>query len=144
MKGYNHIRIRTFVLKIPFILVGIVIFHFVTLHQYGYNNPLGINSFVDKIIFNPYFYVKDLIGWVNFSIFFSIFDFCASNVLGHLDNYIPVNSCTTLFVCYNYIWKVARTWVAFEPMCFLASPLYKEEEHYLIPMHKIVLMTKHK
>jgi ubiquinol-cytochrome c reductase cytochrome b subunit len=54
------------------------------LHQCGSNNPLGINSFVDKINFYPYFYVKDLVGWVAFAIFFSIF-FYAPNVLGHPD-----------------------------------------------------------
>jgi quinol-cytochrome oxidoreductase complex cytochrome b subunit len=51
------------------------------LHQYGSNNPLGINSSVDKIVFYPYFYVKDLVGWVAFAIFFSIFVFYAPNVL---------------------------------------------------------------
>jgi hypothetical protein len=48
--------------------------------------------------------------------------------------------CTTFLVCYNYIRKVACTWVAFEPMCLLALPLYKEEENYLIPIRTIVLL----
>ncbi|KAH9538101.1 hypothetical protein CY35_16G087900 [Sphagnum magellanicum] len=33
----------------------------------------------------------DLVGWVAFAIFFSIFLFYAPNVLGHPDNYIPAN-----------------------------------------------------
>jgi ubiquinol-cytochrome c reductase cytochrome b subunit len=65
------------------------------LHQYGSNNPLGINSSVDKIVFNPYFYVKDLVGWVTFAIFFSIFVCYAPNVLRHPDNYIPANPMST-------------------------------------------------
>jgi len=57
------------------------------LHQYSSNNSLDINSFVDKITFYPYFYIKDLVGWVAFANFFSIFIFYAPNVLRHLDNF---------------------------------------------------------
>ncbi|PHT82044.1 hypothetical protein T459_15059 [Capsicum annuum] len=46
---------------------------------------------MDKIVFYPYFYIKDLVGWVAFAIFFSIWIFYAPNVLGHPDNYIPAN-----------------------------------------------------
>lgn len=73
---------------LPFIIAGASILHIAALHQYGSNNPLGINSSVDKIAFYPYIYVKDLVGWVVFAIFFSIFVFYAPNVLGHPDNYI--------------------------------------------------------
>jgi ubiquinol-cytochrome c reductase cytochrome b subunit len=65
------------------------------LHQYGSNNPLGINSSVDKIAFYFYFYIRDLVGWVGFAIFFSIFVFYAPNVLGHPNNYIPTNPMST-------------------------------------------------
>lgn len=50
---------------------------------------------MDKISFYPYFYVKDLVGWVTFAIFFSIFVFYAPNALGHPDNYIPANPMST-------------------------------------------------
>lgn len=56
---------------------------------------MGINASVDKIAFYPYFYVKDLVGWVAFAIFFSIFVFYAPNLLGHPDNYIPANPMST-------------------------------------------------
>ncbi|KAJ1680584.1 hypothetical protein LUZ63_024195 [Rhynchospora breviuscula] len=69
--------------------------HLAALHQYGSNNPLGVHSEMDKISFYPYFYVKDLVGWVAFAIFFSIFIFYAPNVLGHPDNYIPANPMST-------------------------------------------------
>ncbi|KAJ1686755.1 hypothetical protein LUZ63_018145 [Rhynchospora breviuscula] len=60
---------------------------------------------MDKISFYPYFYVKDLVGWVAFAIFFSIFIFYAPNVLGHPDNYIPANPMSTppLILCRNGI-----------------------------------------
>ncbi|KAG2317199.1 hypothetical protein Bca52824_020321 [Brassica carinata] len=69
--------------------------HLAALHQYGSNNPLGVHSEMDKIAFYPYFYVKDLVGWVAFAIFFSIWIFYAPNVLGHPDNYIPANPMST-------------------------------------------------
>jgi ubiquinol-cytochrome c reductase cytochrome b subunit len=81
---------------LPFIIAGISILHLAALHQYGYNNPLGINSSMDKIAFYPYFYVKDLVGWVAFAIFFFFFVFYAPNVLGHPNNYIPTNPMSTL------------------------------------------------
>ncbi len=80
---------------LPFIIAAISLLHIAALHQYGSNNPLGINSEVDKINFVPYFYVKDVVGWVVFGLFFSIFVFFAPNVLGHPDNYIPANPMST-------------------------------------------------
>lgn len=40
---------------LPFIIVDASILHLAALHQYGSNNPLGINSSVDKIAFIPIF-----------------------------------------------------------------------------------------
>ena len=39
--------------------------------------------------------VKDILGWVVFSIFFSIFVYFYPNLLGHPDNYIPANPMST-------------------------------------------------
>ena len=80
---------------LPFIIAGASIVHLAALHQYGSNNPLGTNSWVDKISFYPYFYVKDLIGWVFFAIFFSVFVYFYPNFLGQPDNYIPANPMST-------------------------------------------------
>jgi ubiquinol-cytochrome c reductase cytochrome b subunit len=80
---------------LPFLLVGISAVHIIALHQYGSNNPLGSLATVDKISFYPYFYVKDLVGWVAFALFFSFFVYFAPNLLGHPDNYIPANPMST-------------------------------------------------
>jgi ubiquinol-cytochrome c reductase cytochrome b subunit len=80
---------------LPFIIAGASVVHLAALHQYGSNNPLGVNSLVDKVGFYPYLYTKDLVGWVSFAIFFSIFVFWFPNVLGHSDNYIPANPMST-------------------------------------------------
>jgi ubiquinol-cytochrome c reductase cytochrome b subunit len=80
---------------LPFIIAGASVVHLAALHQYGSNNPLGCIALVDKVPFYPYFYTKDLVGWVLFAIFFSIFVFWFPNVLGHSDNYIPANPMST-------------------------------------------------
>lgn len=80
---------------LPFIIAGASVVHIAALHQYGSNNPLGSNSGVDKIPFYPYFYVKDLVGWVAFALFFSVIVYFMPNLLGHPDNYIPANPMST-------------------------------------------------
>ena len=80
---------------LPFIIAGASVVHLAALHQYGSNNPLGSLSTVDKVPFYPYFYVKDLLGWVCFAVFFAIFIFFYPNLLGHPDNYIPANPMST-------------------------------------------------
>jgi len=79
---------------LPFIIAGLSIVHIAALHQYGSNNPLGTFA-GDKVPFTPYMLVKDILGWVVFSIFFSIFVYFYPNLLGHPDNYIPANPMST-------------------------------------------------
>ncbi len=80
---------------LPFIIAGASVVHLAALHQYGSNNPLGSLSTVDKVPFYPYFYVKDLLGWVCFAVFFAVFIYFYPNLLGHPDNYIPANPMST-------------------------------------------------
>ena len=80
---------------LPFIIAAVATVHLVVLHEHGSNNPLGINSTIDKISFYPYFHVKDLLGFIVFFIFFAYFVYYDPNVLGHPDNYIPANPMVT-------------------------------------------------
>jgi quinol-cytochrome oxidoreductase complex cytochrome b subunit len=82
---------------LPFVLVGVVVLHIWALHQFGSNNPLGIDTQgpQDKIPFHPYYTVKDLYGVGVFLIFFAGFVFFAPNYMGHPDNYIPANPLNT-------------------------------------------------
>lgn len=80
---------------LPFVLAGLAVLHLIALHIDGSNNPLGINSNIDKVPFHPYYSIKDLFGYAVFAIFFSFFIFYAPNVLGHPDNYIPANPLVT-------------------------------------------------
>ena len=69
--------------------------HLALLHRDGSNNPLGIESIVDKVSFYPYYYVKDLFGLMVFVVFFSVILFYYPNTLGHPDNYIPADPMST-------------------------------------------------
>jgi len=80
---------------LPFIITFLAITHLILLHKEGSNNPLGIDSTIDKIPFLPYFYVKDLFGACLFGLFFSFFVIYAPNYLGHPDNYIEANPMIT-------------------------------------------------
>ena len=81
---------------LPFVLLGLVMLHIAALHQEGSSNPLGLHGKdIDKIDFYPYFYVKDLFGFMCFTVFFSYFLFFDPNLLGHPDNYIAANPMVT-------------------------------------------------
>nr|YP_010041679.1 apocytochrome b [Cyanophora biloba]QPB15006.1 apocytochrome b [Cyanophora biloba] len=80
---------------LPFAIAALAFLHMIALHQNGSNNPLGIMVGINKISFYPYFYLKDLVGWVAFGLFFSIFVYFAPNLLGHADNYIEANPMVT-------------------------------------------------
>jgi len=81
---------------LPFVLLGLVMLHIAALHQEGSSNPTGLHGKdIDKIDFYPYFYVKDLFGFMCFTVFFSYFLFFDPNLLGHPDNYIAANPMVT-------------------------------------------------
>lgn len=49
---------------LPFIIAGCTVLHLVLLHSRGSKNPLGVESYVDKVRFRPLFAFKDLLGVV--------------------------------------------------------------------------------
>jgi ubiquinol-cytochrome c reductase cytochrome b subunit len=81
---------------LPFIIAALALVHLVLLHAEGVGsgNPLGVEA-VDRMPFYPYFYVKDLRGFLGLMAVFSTFVFFAPNALGHPDNYIPANPMVT-------------------------------------------------
>ncbi|HEY9536965.1 MAG TPA: cytochrome b/b6 [Kiloniellaceae bacterium] len=81
----------------PFIIVAVVILHIWALHQFGSNNPLGIDAKgpQDKIPFHPYYTIKDTFGLGVFLIAFAAVIFYAPNYMGHPDNYIPADPLAT-------------------------------------------------
>ena len=79
----------------PFLIAGLSLVHLALLHKDGSNNPLGVDTSVDKVPFYPYFIVKDLFAFFVFLSVFAIFVFYFPNAMGHPDNYIPANPMIT-------------------------------------------------
>nr|UDF87508.1 cytochrome b [Loxostege turbidalis] len=88
-------RFYTFHFILPFIIAMMTMIHLLFLHQTGSNNPLGINSNLDKIPFHPFFTFKDLIGAI--IILFLLICLTLTNpyLLGDPDNFIPANPLVT-------------------------------------------------
>ena len=79
----------------PFLIAGLVLVHLSLLHTAGSNNPLGVNSNIDSIVFYPYFYAKDVFVFLIYVLLLCFFVFYYPNALGHSDNYIPANPLVT-------------------------------------------------
>jgi len=88
-------RFFTFHFVLPFIIAGITIIHLLFLHQTGSNNPLGINSNVDKITFHPYFSFKDLFGFIVLIWGLLTLVLVRPYLLGDTENFIPANPLVT-------------------------------------------------
>nr|YP_009441979.1 cytochrome b [Orthotomicus laricis]AOY40200.1 cytochrome b [Orthotomicus laricis] len=80
---------------LPFIVSAFVMIHLIFLHQTGSNNPLGLNSNIDKIPFHPYFTYKDLVGGLIMTFILTLLSLQAPYLLGDPDNFIPANPLVT-------------------------------------------------
>jgi len=49
---------------LPFAIAGLAALHLVFLHSSGTKNPLGVESYVDKVSFSPLFAIKDILGCI--------------------------------------------------------------------------------
>lgn len=76
---------------LPFIIITIVIIHILFLHQTGSNNPLGVNRNLIKIIFHPYFTLKDLLGIIIIIFLLISLILWDPNKLGDPENFNPAN-----------------------------------------------------
>lgn len=88
-------RFFTIHFLLPFIVTAIVMIHLLFLHQTGSNNPLGLNSNIDKIPFHPYFSFKDIIGFILLIITLTILTLLNPYYLGDPDNFTPANPLVT-------------------------------------------------
>jgi len=88
-------RFFTFHFILPFIVLAITIIHLLFLHQTGSNNPIGLNSNIDKIPFHPYFSYKDIFGFVIIIIGLVLLTLTNPYLLGDPDNFIPANPLVT-------------------------------------------------
>nr|YP_010326971.1 cytochrome b [Polyptychus trilineatus]UNP54220.1 cytochrome b [Polyptychus trilineatus] len=88
-------RFYTFHFLLPFIILMLTMIHLLFLHQTGSNNPLGINSNLDKIPFHPFFTFKDLIGFIILVFMLTMLTLINPYLLGDPDNFIPANPLVT-------------------------------------------------
>lgn len=80
---------------VPFIVTVIVAIHLFYLHETGSSNPLGVNSNYRKIIFFPYYFVKDFLGFIVFFIIFFYICLIEPWTLGDPENFNFANPLVT-------------------------------------------------
>nr|ANJ70367.1 cytochrome b [Contacyphon variabilis] len=80
---------------LPFVIMALTMIHLLFLHQTGSNNPLGLNSNLDKIPFHPYFSYKDILGFIIMMFLLTILTLHNPYLLGDPDNFIPANPLVT-------------------------------------------------
>lgn len=95
------------VIAIPLVLIGLVVFHIVALHEVGSNNPDGIEikdkldatgKPLDGIPFHPYYTTHDIVGVAGFLALFSFIIFFAPEMGGYFleaNNFIPADPLKT-------------------------------------------------
>nr|YP_011036782.1 cytochrome b [Eupelix cuspidata]WRK21451.1 cytochrome b [Eupelix cuspidata] len=80
---------------LPFIISFMVIIHLFFLHMTGSNNPMGVNSNIDKIPFHPFFSIKDLMGFALVIILIMTLIMFKPYMLSDPDNFTPANPMVT-------------------------------------------------
>nr|QJS35664.1 cytochrome b [Bactrocera tuberculata]QKY75514.1 cytochrome b [Bactrocera albistrigata]WCB98617.1 cytochrome b [Bactrocera carambolae] len=88
-------RFFTFHFILPFIVLAMTLIHLLFLHQTGSNNPIGLNSNIDKIPFHPYFSYKDIVGFIIMIAALILLTLINPYLLGDPDNFIPANPLVT-------------------------------------------------
>nr|YP_009040571.1 cytochrome b [Lamna ditropis]AHJ61075.1 cytochrome b [Lamna ditropis] len=88
-------RFFAFHFLLPFLITALMIIHVLFLHETGSNNPMGLNSDMDKISFHPYFSYKDALGFFILLVLLGILALFLPNLLGDAENFIPANPLVT-------------------------------------------------
>lgn len=57
-------RFYSFHFLLPFLLLLLILFHLYFLHKNGSRINIGVNRNIDKLVFHPFFSLKDLISWI--------------------------------------------------------------------------------
>lgn len=78
----------------PFIIFRVFVAHTMFLHESGSKNPLGLSSKGDKILFTPYFGVKDIFGIFIFFLFICFF-ICFPEGFMEYQNFIEAKALVT-------------------------------------------------
>lgn len=88
-------RFFSFHFILPFIILFMVILHLVFLHETGSGNPLGLNRDVDKVVFHPYFSLKDIYGFIIIFLLYLLICFLSPYIFMDTENFINSNPIVT-------------------------------------------------
>nr|UFR82810.1 cytochrome b [Eudicella quadrimaculata] len=88
-------RFFTLHFLLPFIVSAMVMIHLLFLHQTGSNNPLGVNSNIDKVPFHPYYTYKDMFGFIMMTMMLTLLVLINPYLLGDPENFTPANPLVT-------------------------------------------------
>nr|AWB97146.1 cytochrome b [Melophagus ovinus] len=88
-------RFFTFHFILPFIIMAMTMIHLMFLHETGSNNPIGLNSNIDKIPFHPYFSYKDMMGFIILMMILLLLTLTNPYMLSDPDNFTPANPLIT-------------------------------------------------
>nr|QNV11922.1 cytochrome b [Pisaura mirabilis] len=88
------IRFFAFHFVLPFIILFVVLLHLLFLHELGSGNPLGLSS-NDKLVFHPYYSVKDIYGLIMFFVGFMLVCLLFPYVFMDVENFIQSNPLVT-------------------------------------------------
>ena len=81
---------------IPFIIVVFMLLHLILLHQTSSSNELSINPGIEsRILFYPYFIIKDIFGVIIALVSYSYIVFFMPEIFNDSVNYIPANPLVT-------------------------------------------------
>lgn len=88
-------RFYSFHFILPFIIIFLVIIHLFYLHETGSSNPLGLNRNYYKIPFNPYYSIKDILGFLILIILLLLICLINPYYLSDPENYNKANPIVT-------------------------------------------------
>lgn len=80
---------------LPFIILLLIIIHLFFLHITGSSNPIGSSSDYYKIPFHLYFTYKDILGFIAFSLIFTLIILQWPYIFRDPDNFTPANPIVT-------------------------------------------------
>nr|YP_010582907.1 cytochrome b [Aguriahana juglandis]UGN61327.1 cytochrome b [Aguriahana juglandis] len=80
---------------LPFVILAMTVIHIFFLHTTGSNNPIGLNSNMDKIPFHPYFSIKDIMGVMMILTGLLVLNLAEPFMLSDPDNFINANPMVT-------------------------------------------------
>lgn len=80
---------------LPFVVLGLVMIHFLFLHQNGSSNPLGFRRATYKVPFHSFFSFKDMVGFLFFAFGLMFIALVYGYSLIDAENFIPANPLVT-------------------------------------------------